>query len=143
MSVSAHKGSHFLYALDRERRFAKRFERNAHQLHGVVVGGSSVRAKLSASFAAVYDRPFSALSHPDRNGFHNAAAVRFAVARLYVHMKARKAVRTVVAVTAARVFGRNEPPAYLAGEAVAARVRLVISLIICFAFVFAVHCDSS
>ena len=55
-------------------------------------------------------------------------------------MTAAKAVRTMVSVTASGVFRNAKPAAYFAGEAVRARMRFVITLLILFSFVFTIHC---
>ena len=73
------------------------------------------------------DRPLAALAHPYGDRLHNAAAVRFPVAGLDVHMQAAQTVRAMVAVIAAGVLRCAEPAAYLAGESVGAGVGLIVT----------------
>ena len=125
-AVAAHKRGHFLNALQRERRLAQRLHGDGHELHGVVVRSHAVGAERTTAPASVDDRPFAALTHPDGDRLHDAAAVAGAVAWLYVHMKAGKAVRTMVSVVAAGVFRRTEPAADLAGKRVVTGVGLIL-----------------
>ena len=74
LAVTAHEARHFLDALDRKRWRTQRTHGDAHQLHRIIVGRNAVGRKRAAAAATVNDRPFSALAHPDRCRFHNAAA---------------------------------------------------------------------
>ena len=56
-------------------------------------------------------------------------------------MQTGQTVRAVVAVIGSGRLRRDEPSADAAGKAVAAGVRLVISLFKAFSFIFSVHCD--
>ena len=83
-AVAAHKRGHFLNALQWERRLAQRLHGDGHELHGVVVRSRAVGAERTTAPASVDDRPFAALTHPDGDRLHDAAAVAGAVAGLYV-----------------------------------------------------------
>ena len=87
-------------------------------------------------------RPLAVFSHPDRYGVHNAPAVRGSVARLDIDMQARKAIRAVVSVLAARALRHCRASAHFADKSFVAGVGLVITFFVLFAFVFAIHFSS-
>lgn len=126
-------------ALDGEGRLAERLQGDAHELHGVIVGGDSVGRKRTAAAAAMDDCPLAVFAHPNRDGVHNSAAVGLAVAGFNVNVQAAKAVWAMVAVVAARTLRNYLAPADLAGENLLAGVVFVVAFFKFFLFVFAVH----
>lgn len=138
-AIAAHQKRHFFNSLQWEGRCRQGTHGDGHQLHGVVVCGNTVRVEFAAATATVNDSPLAAFAGPNGHGFHHAATIRLPVARLVVHMQAAQAVCAVVAVLGACVFGRHQPVAHFAGEAIVAGVGFVVSFLICFSFVFSVQ----
>lgn len=94
---------------------------------------------MPTAVTAVNDGPFAALSHPNANGLHGAAAVRLPVARLVVYMQAGKAIRAMVAVVTPCAVCHIQAATYPAGKAVVASVVAVISFGVFDSFVFPVQ----
>jgi hypothetical protein len=138
-SLTAHQSGHLLYALQRERRLAKRLHGNAHKLHGVIIRRNAVRRKSPTPATAVDDRPFTAFSYPYCHGLHDTAAVGFPVSGFHVYMQARKAVWTMVAMIAPCPHGKNLAVANLTGKYIIAGMSFKIPFLILPAFIFSVH----
>ena len=118
---------------------AQRPERDAHELHGVVVGSHAVGAERTAAAAAMNERPLAVFAYPDGHGLHDAAAVGCAVTGRDVDVQAVQAVRAVVAVAAPGTLRCYEPSADSAGKAVAAGVGFVVACLVLLSFVFVLH----
>lgn len=136
---TAHQSRHLLDPLNRKRRGRKRFHRNGHQFHGIVVRRDAVGTHLPALAAAVYDRPLAVFSNPYCHRLHIAAAVRSAVSRLDIHMQACQTVRAVVSVLTARAVRDYLPPANLTYKAFIAGMIFVISFFKCFSLIFPIQ----
>ena len=54
-SLSAHQGSHFLNALQREGRLAQGLHGNAHELHWIIVRRHAIGAECVVALASVDD----------------------------------------------------------------------------------------
>ena len=143
LPIAAHQRGHFLDAFQRERRLTKGLHGDAYQFHRVIIRRHAVGAERTASLAAVYDGPLSSPAHPDGDRLHDAAAVTCPVAGFYVHMQAGQAVGAVVAVVAACIFRQTGSAADLAGKCVVTGMVLIVAFFKGFAFVFAVHSESS
>ena len=87
------------------------------------------------------DGPLAVLSYPDRNGFHDSAAVGFQVYRFDVQMQAVQAIGTVVAVIASRLLWGTETAADLAGKGIRTGVCFIVTFFKSFSFVFPIHDD--
>ena len=142
-SFTAHSGGHFFDPFQRERRLAQGLHGHTHELHGIVVRRYPVGAERAAPTAAVDNRPLAALTHPNRNGFHDSAAFRRPVARLYIHVQAAQAIGAMVPVVAACILGYAKSSADLAGKAVTASVRFIVTFFKSFSFIFPIHVLSS
>lgn len=125
--------------LEREGWSAQRPERDAHELHGVVVGSHAVGAERTAAAAAMNERPLAVFAHPDGHGLHDAAVVGCAVTGRDVDVQAAQAVRAVVGVAAPGTLRCYEPSADFAGKAVAAGVGFVVACLVLLSFVFVLH----
>ena len=138
-AFAAHQAGHLLDAFDRERRLAKRLERDAHELHGIVVCSNAVGAQLSAASTPVNDRPLAALTHPDGDRLHDTAAVGCTVTRLNIDMQAAQAVVAMIAVLTSGILRYDGAAANLAGKAVRTRMGLVVTLFKLLALILSVH----
>lgn len=128
-----------LHPLNGEGREGHWLHGDRHQLSGVVVCRHPVGGQRPAPAAAVDDGPFAAPAHPDRDRFHDAAAVRGPVSGFNIHMEAGQAVGAVVSVTAPRPLGGCQPTAHPAGEAVAAGMGFVITFFVLLTLVFSIQ----
>lgn len=81
----------------------------------IVVGGSTIAAESTASAAFVRDDKALLRIRLRENGIHNTAAIRRAVAGIYIEMKTAEAKRAMVARGIAE--GWNLASAVLANEA--------------------------
>lgn len=102
----------------------------------------AVRGHRTASAATVDYRPLAVFPHPDRYGVHDSPAVRSSVSGLDINMQARKAVRAMVSVVAARSLRHYSASAHFADKSLVAGVSLIITFFVLFAFVFAIHFSS-
>lgn len=130
---------HLLQLIQRERRTGERLRRQRHQQQRVIIRRDAVGVNRAAHPAAMEQRPFAVFVHPHADGFHQRAAVGFAVAGGVVEVNGAQAVRAMVAVVTARAFGNDEPSAVPAGEGFVAGVGLVVVFVVEFPLVFAVH----
>lgn len=89
------------------------------------------------------DGPLAAFPYPDGYRLHDPAAVRFPVARLYVHMEVGKTVRTMISVAATGIFWCHESAADLACEGVIADMSFVVTFFIHFSLIFTIQDRSS
>ena len=85
------------------------------------------------------DCPFSAFAHLDRHGVHHRAAVRRPITGFNVDMLAGQAVRAVVAMVAARTGWNDLPSADFADEWFVAGVCFVVTFVVLFSLVLAIH----
>ena len=140
MILFFHIFGHLSYLIRRIHRVSERLHRKSHELHRVVVGGDAVGVELAAYGAAVDERPFAALAHPDTDRLHASVTFRRAVARLVVEVDARQAVWAVVAVVGSGTLGNYLSSAVLAGERVDTGVLLEKFRVVFAFFVLSVHC---
>ena len=95
---------------------------------------------MSANPAAVNNRPLAALSDPNADGFHRAAAICFSVTRLIVQMLTGQTIGTMVSMVASCTAWNDQTVADLAGKAIITGMMAIIALHIFFSFIFSVQC---
>ena len=86
----------FLQLIQRERRTGERLRRQRHQQQRVIIRRDAVGVNRAAHPTAVEQRPFAVFTHPYADGFHQRAAVGFAVAGGVVKVNGAQAVRAMV-----------------------------------------------
>jgi hypothetical protein len=114
--------SQSLYALTPvqwERGLRERFGGERHHRPWIVIARDAIRAQVAARFAAVDDRPFTVLPHPDGDRFHARAARRHAIAGRVVQVQTPQAVRAMIAMPRAIRFSIDWPTTPPAHEVVA------------------------
>ena len=103
----------------------------------------NIENPVRASAASVDDGPLSVFPHPHGYRLHDLTAVRLPVSGLDIHMKAGKAVRTMVPVAASRAGRYYRPAAYFTCETVCAWMSFIISFFVFSSLVLPIHCFSS
>ena len=117
-----------LHALDGERRIGDGPHGNGHELGGVVIAGHAVGAQRTALSAAMDDGPLAVIAHPDGDGFHDAAAVRVAIAGNIIHVHTVQAIRTMIPMVASRALRYHFFTAVSADEGLLTGMVHVIAL---------------
>jgi hypothetical protein len=138
-AFAAHESCHLLNALQRERRIGQGLHGNGHKLHGIVISQYPVRANITAAAATVDDGPLALVANPDRNGFHDSAAVRSSVTGLDVYVKTLEAIGAVVTVITAGTCRYYQTTAVAAVKSLFTGVVLIISLFVLFSLIFTIH----
>jgi len=129
-SVAAHQVSEFLYTFQWKWRATQWFERNAHQLHGIIICGNAVGTERSATLTPVDDSPLAIFAYPHSHRLHDLTAVCRPVSWLSVQMQTGQTVGTVIAMCASSPGWYYLPSTYFAGEAIRAGVHLIIILLV-------------